>query len=383
MNNKSFLSKGWGYSTVIVLLTLFSINTLQAQDTTSPAPSKKKIKKLSILAVPIVYVSPESGLSGGVGGFLNYRSDPFDTVTKPSNLRLYALYSTKGNIQIDASTEYYFFQNRRQAKIDFTYKDETVTYFGIGNDVATADTGENFQLQSFIFAASFYQQFEVVSLRSKFYVGPRFEYQVFHPSDFDPNGELRYDRPLGIKGGRASGLGFLLNYDSRDHIYYPRKGSYIEFNNTFYQNIFGSDFTFNNYILDMRRYFNFIKDQVLAVQFYGQSEFGRPPFEMLAMLGGGKRLRGIYEGRFRDKNMISMQAEYRVPLFWRIGVVGFFGIGQVAPALNEYTFTDWKAAGGAGVRYRFNKRENVSARLDVGYSQYDGIQFFITIKEAF
>ena len=363
------------------LLVFFSSNFLKAQAVDDSTTVQKNPKRLSILAVPLIYVSPESGFSFGAGGFVNYRSNPLDTITNPSNIRSYLLFSTKGNISADFGIEYYSFQNRRQVFANIVWKNQPELFFGIGNLENPYE--EEFQLNLIDLEFSFYQQIEVITLGSKIYLGPRIGYKNFSITNLNLDAPINAENITGREGGNVIGLGLLLNYDSRDHIYYPKKGSWIELNNFFYQSFFGSDYEFTNFTLDARRYWGLGGEHVLAAQLYASTNFGNPPFTLMALLGGGKRLRGIYEGRFRDNHMVSMQAEYRFPMIWRFGAVLFGGIGRVAPEISAFNLDYWRPAGGAGIRFKFNKRENVHARLDIGYSKYDGLGFYATIKEAF
>lgn len=56
------------------------------------------------------------------------------------------------------------------------------------------------------------------------------------------------------------------------------------------------------------------------------------PFNALSLLGGSRRLRGYYEGRYRDQNSALVQAELRVDVFKRLGAVVFGGVGALQRA---------------------------------------------------
>ena len=94
-------------------------------------------------------------------------------------------------------------------------------------------------------------------------------------------------------------------------------------------------------------------------------------------------MRGYFEGRFRDKNLLALQAEYRLPLFWRFGLAAFAGAGKVADAFAELNSGGIKYSYGAGLRYLFSKREKIQVRLDVGFDGKGGSAFYFSIFEAF
>jgi outer membrane protein assembly factor BamA len=149
--------------------------------------------------------------------------------------------------------------------------------------------------------------------------------------------------------------------------------------------LLGSDYQYTNYVLDLRRFFRIHGAQVLAIQAYGTFNAGEVPLRSLAYLGGANSMRGYYAGRYRDKNGGVLQAEYRVPLFWRLGVVGFGGIGNVGPRLEDINLVDLKWSYGGGLRVALNKKEKLNLRLDYGLGGFkSGSQgFYLQLGEAF
>jgi len=108
-----------------------------------------------------------------------------------------------------------------------------------------------------------------------------------------------------------------------------------------------------------------------------------PPFQLLSLFGGRERMRGYYEGRYRDKNMMVFQMEYRVmPVWWRLGLVGFLGFGDVSNTIKNFKLRDFKYSVGGGIRYLFSREEKMNLRLDFGYGK-DSSGIYITIGEAF
>jgi len=62
-----------------------------------------------------------------------------------------------------------------------------------------------------------------------------------------------------------------------------------------------------------------------------------------------------------------MQAEYRRPLWWRLGAVVFGGVGDVyGESASEVTFGNLKYSYGLGLRYLFNSRDKQSHH-DINY----------------
>jgi hypothetical protein len=117
---------------------------------------------------------------------------------------------------------------------------------------------------------------------------------------------------------------------------------------------------------------------------------GDVPFYMLYPLGGsgglkafrpdllgtdGTRatLRGFHNYRFRDRDLVLMQAEYRIPIFDQVHSTVFVDTGQVAPRRSEL-FKDLKTSTGFSLSYMHKGR--TLGRMDVGFGGGEGVQVF-------
>ncbi|MFC1530078.1 hypothetical protein ACFL6R_05110 [Gemmatimonadota bacterium] len=93
-------------------------------------------------------------------------------------------------------------------------------------------------------------------------------------------------------------------------------------------------------------------------------------------------MRGIYSGRYADQNMLTFQAEYRRPVWKRIGMAAFAGVGDVAHEIGDFRFGDFKFSAGFGIRFLLIPEENMNLRLDWAWGKgTDGM--YISILEAF
>jgi hypothetical protein len=114
------------------------------------------------------------------------------------------------------------------------------------------------------------------------------------------------------------------------------------------------------------------------------------PFYMLYTLGGsgglktfrpdligsdGTRatLRSFRNYRFRDRALLLMQAEYRIPLVKSVDATVFLDAGQVAPRPSEL-FNDLRT--GTGFSLSYMRKGSAVARVDIGYGSGEGMQVF-------
>lgn len=199
----------------------------------------------------------------------------------------------------------------------------------------------------------------------------------------EEDGSLAKGNIVGSRGGKSSGMGLVLTWESRNNIFYPSSGSFYQLTTTLFSHAWGSDYNFKRLVIDGRRYFSPWSSHVLALQGYLSLQSGVPPFDKLSKLGGESIMRGYYQGRYRDKNMFILQMEYRVvPVFWRLGLVGFAGIGDVADRMDHFDFGHFKYSYGLGVRFLFKRDEKLNLRIDFAFGKKSS-GFYITLGEAF
>ncbi len=75
------------------------------------------------------------------------------------------------------------------------------------------------------------------------------------------------------------------------------------------------------------------------------------PFFMLPALGGGSTLRGYDSWRFRDRNAMLLQGEWRVMVNRYIDLAFFYDTGKVTAYRSDLDFTQLKNDGGVGIRF--------------------------------
>lgn len=182
-------------------------------------------------------------------------------------------------------------------------------------------------------------------------------------------------------------MGMGLVFDNRDNVLNVRKGAYSELAFLHANQALGSDFSFTTLMLDNRWYKPLGRNNVLAAQALGVVTSGNVPFNQLAFLGGETIMRGYYYGRYRDKNSLAAQVEYRMlPLPFRftkrLGLATFISTGTVYNRLDNLYLKNFLVAGGAGIRYLLFPKKDVFVRADAAFTN-EGPGFYIYIGEAF
>jgi outer membrane translocation and assembly module TamA len=105
------------------------------------------------------------------------------------------------------------------------------------------------------------------------------------------------------------------------------------------------------------------------------------PFFLKSSFGGASDLRGYPSGRYRDRMMYAMQAEYRWQIRDRWILTGFAGVGEVAERFSNFG-EHFLPAAGVGARYVLSEKHRVSLSTDLAVGN-DGVEFYFGVGEAF
>ncbi|MEQ1572222.1 MAG: hypothetical protein ABMA64_41740, partial [Myxococcota bacterium] len=137
----------------------------------------------------------------------------------------------------------------------------------------------------------------------------------------------------GETGGVAHGVGPIVRWDARDNPQSTRQGALAAAQGLGYGRALGSRYGFTEAELDLRAFHTPTSGWATGVTFAGQLvtelRAGEVPVAHLAELGGDNVLRGLYQGRFRDRSVVAGQVELRVPIAGRFRAAGWGGVGQV------------------------------------------------------
>ncbi len=218
-------------------------------------------------------------------------------------------------------------------------------------------------------------------LAPSIYAGTRYEFQRTF-IEGEQNSMINSGTVPGTAPTTVSGLTLFATYDSRDNLFATEQGSFLQVVVSNFSTFLGSDINFMRASIDARTFMTPYRGGTLALQSIMSVASVGTPFRQMGLLGGQRLLRGIRRGRFVDNTMVVTQAEWRQALFWRIGVVGFAGIGTVAPSLDKIEINDVKITAGLGLRFALFPDDRLNVRFDLGWSKY-GSGFYINIAEAF
>lgn len=362
-----YLTKKIKHSFFILLLNCFTANA-----------QKDSINHhFRITGFPIVYYTPETRWAVGAAGVTTfYGNYPQDSLY-PSSVGISFIYTQENQILAYFPYNLYFKRAKYWLYGEVGYYKFNYYFFGTGNDI---DPG----FKEY-YSASF-ARIRVSALQrlknTHTYVGFKYAFDEIGISNLDENGLLHTGTITGSTGGRVSGFGFVLNRDTRNHRFFPTKGSIAELFVYGEDQFTGSTFKYLRFTVDAAAYFSLHNKHVLATHVNAVYINGSPPFTHMGLLGGYRRLRGYYEGRFRENCMLLAQTEYRYMFWWRLGVVAFGSAGAVAHTPDKFALNNILFAGGGGLRFMLDKKQRINFRMEYAWGK-NSSGAYLTLGEAF
>jgi outer membrane protein assembly factor BamA len=324
--------------------------------------------------IPAVTYSPETRLGLGVRAIrvFKYKGETNPNL-RPSSIPITILYTLNNQTIFTSELDLWANENKEYLNARLELSNFPFKYYGIGNDPVT-DEGESYTTRFAYFHLNYQRQ-----IIPGLFFGPKYEFRVDDIYRRVPGGILETTQVPGYDGQLLSGLGLNLNHDTRDNIFQPTKGWNNRFSWMGFASFLGSNFSFNQYNADFRKYFKTSKTHVLALQSWWSFTTGNPPFQHISLIGGSDRMRGYFEGRYRDNHAMVHQAEYRLPVYRNLGLVLFGHAGQVAPKLGEFGGNRFRYGAGFGFRYKLNE-EGLNIRLDIAFG--DQRAFYFGLNEV-
>ncbi|MUP45637.1 hypothetical protein E0K83_07745 [Gramella sp. BOM4] len=331
----------------------------------------EKQKKLKIAGVPYLNYSRTVEFSYGLLGAAFYKLNAADTISPSSSTTIATIHSTSNSYIGMGIQQFYFAEDRWRAKLSG----------GVGNG--------NLQVyQNFYAGGSFIDY----STKVKFVMG-------------EVSRRVAPDLYLGLSGGIANArtefdldlplterrptidipvnfVGTFIQSDSRNNVNYPNIGHNIMASFKTAGEWLGNESGFNQLELNYDLYKPLRSgNDIFVARYYSISSFGDVPFVGQNTVGGDN-IRGYSQGKYRDDQLYSIQAEYRHNFPSKFGLVFFGGFATVVPEISELFEHDLLPGIGTGVRYLILPKEKINIGMDVAVGKDDWSLSF-RISDAF
>lgn len=321
--------------------------------------------------IPTLYYTPEKGIGGGllVVGLYGDEQQP-----QPSSFVINSYLSENKSYGVEFENKHFFGKHGQRLYLDIDLYHDAAVYYGKGYD--NGDNDDN--LVDFFEQKMAIRPTFLTPVAKDFFVGIGLDASNVSAKEIEP------DKPgndFGSELEDSTSYGALVSatFDSRDNISNASRGVFANASAGWYH----SELTgkgFGKYLVETATYHDLANfPGLLAWQVKGDFSSGDVPWDRLADLGGSSAMRGYIKGRYRDNQMLMTQLEYRLPIYWRVGMVFWGAAGSVADdisGLNKHVLASY------GTGFRFKIKDKVNLRADIGVGENE-TAFYINVNEVF
>ncbi len=222
---------------------------------------------------------------------------------------------------------------------------------------------------------------------SSFYLGPTHRYidaeiSPHNTNDLIGNLPPEWQDPLTktlTRNITTSGIGFSLEYDSRDNFFSPSQGIKYDLTSLWFDETVGSDV---DYLLTEFTGLHYLKlDKHWRTAFrievnYADADEFLPPYATPYI-----DMRGIPAARFQGKSVAMSELEliYQFNLRWTVNV--FTGIGKASNKFSDLSNSASRISKGVGFRYLIARRYGFNIGIDIAKGPEDTV-FYIQAGSA-
>jgi hypothetical protein len=165
------------------------------------------------------------------------------------------------------------------------------------------------------------------------------------------------------RDARIAGLLPSLTYDSRDNVFTPVSGTYLDASAGFFSTALGGSEDFQRVNLTGIHYWPLNPIFTFGVRGTAQASFGDVPFYLRPFIS----LRGVAAMRYQGDQTAEVEAELRWQFWQRFSLVAFAGTGT---AWSEFERKETKVSvvsGGVGFRYELAEKYGLHVGLDLAF----------------
>jgi len=370
----------------------------------------KPPKKFMALILPNISSNPSNGFVLGVGGTFGWYMGPKEE-TRVSSAPFTIAVTSKQQLITFVKSNIYTKENKFFLQGDWRYYVYSQPTYGLGTNAPdTGNLPNNFHWQgeggstntlSFPMKYNYFKFSEIVNIkiRENFYAGIGYHFDYYYaindeklhldsiPVEVTPHYVYSDTNRYSTTQYKMSGLSANIVYDSRDNQANPYKGIYANINYRYNFKFLGSDQDASELWTEFRTYVSLSKKRARnLIAFWAFGDFnvtGDLPYMTLPALGGDQRARsgrGYVNGRYRGKDLVYGEVEWRFPISpcsQILGGVLFVNATTTDnPARNVALFQYIRPAVGFGIRVMINKyfRTNINLDFAIG-SKSQGFYF--------
>jgi hypothetical protein len=334
-----------------------------------------------LVGAPFVRYSPETAWGFGAAGMAWFHADPVARAAGRASTIGVAFQQTTRRQTVGAlQWEAFLAEGTWRSAGAFFAERWPYDFWGVG--AAAGQAAERYTQRTLKLDTALLRRVVAAGDGKGLWLGARAQWRRDGVAGAAPGGRIEGCAVDGCRGGQVVAAQAVVAWDTRDRICATEEGLLLTVRTGGALPELGSAVRTGELELDARGWRRLPwRRAVLAAQARLQAVSGPVPFYLLPTFGGDRSLRGVVEGRWRDRSSLVLQAELAVPLFWRLGLELFGGAGEAAARPAALSLRGLVPAGGAGLRFTVDPVERVFLRVDHGVSPGSS-QWYLSIGQA-
>jgi hypothetical protein len=325
--------------------------------------------------LPVVIPITEPAVGYGAAGGLAFLSKPLSEARagfgRPDITVVGGLGTENGSWGAMAGDVRHWFDDRLQTVAGAIYSSVNLDYYGIGRDAELASRPMCYNLRP----AGGMLEGKYRLGNTPAWAGLRYAFAVTEITFDAP--ERRLKMPDFNRDSNVGGLTPSLTYDTRDNIFTPNRGTYVEAGVGLFSEALGGDDEFQRMRLIGIQYIPLHRRLYLGIRGEAAASFGNEPFYLRPFI----YLRGVPMMRYQGEEMAQIEAELRWQFWKRFSLVGFGGAGGAWNALERFESSQTAATGGVGFRYELARKYGIHMGLDVAFGP-DNTAVYVQVGSA-
>jgi len=351
----------------------------------SAAETHKTARRLNFSVVPSVGYTLSTGFAVDVTGNVAFYTGAAHKENL-SNIQTDISYDTKAQRLFYNRGDIWFPDNNYRLVTDVRWVKFPTETYGLGTQTTNAEKNEI----DFNYARVYGTLYK--TLLPDFYAGVGYNLDYHYNITAQGNQDhsisdfQKYGQPL---TSVSSGINLDVLFDNRRNSINPLGGEYasLVYRQSF--TFLGSSTNWRSALLDLRKYLRLSPRSNNVLAFWGMAWFSSTatPYLDLPQTAGDMYTnsgRGYAEGRYRGRDMLYLESEYRFGITHN-GLLGgvVFANGQSFTNYPANAFKGIAPATGAGIRVKINKHSDTNACIDYGVGTNGSHGFFVNLGEVF
>jgi len=321
--------------------------------------------KKGFLLVPSIITEPAVGY-GVAGAAVYFHSSYSEKKGPPSMTGVIGAGTENGTWATGAFHIGYWNHDRIRymGAIARTYAN--VGFYGSGFVPGLENQSVNLNLDAWIVA----QQIKFRVAKTDLFLGGRYIYMKTD-NTFDLPVEMPEFDSIQFSANLSEAT-VVVNFDSRDNIFTPTKGFFLETSGTYSDTWMGGEDLYGRLAVSLIGYFPATSKLILGLRHESSYTFGNVPFWARPIVV----LRGAPKMKYQNKNTTVMEAELNWNVYKRWYLLGFTGIGNAFESFNEFDKSKSVSSVGTGFRYKIARKFGAQMGMDFAKST-DDFAFYI------